>query len=167
MTDEVRAVADAIRSALPRQEEWQMQNSVPGPYRGPAPAQSPASYRDFLAIANGLICGPLVVFDAATVPKMQFYADTAEGAPVKLRADEWFCAGTVNDEPWFLHRADESVWTFPDTGVAWWMSDRFEHAAPSLERFLLDIAWGPGYPTLTGATNDDQWWELLQEIGRV
>jgi hypothetical protein len=167
MSPEVGEVADAIRTVLPRQQEWLMMNAVPAPHRGAAPDGAPRSYADFLAVADGLICGPLVLFDAATVSGMQFYAETAPDAPVQLSEKEWFCAGTVNDEPWFIHRTDETVWTFPDTGVTWWMSDRFARRSAGLEEFFLAVICGPEYPSLTGAEEGDQWWELLEEIGRV
>jgi hypothetical protein len=47
------------------------------------------------------------------------------------------------------------------------MSSRFEKVSDDLEAFLTDVVWGPRYPSLTGASDDDQWYELLQEIGRV
>jgi hypothetical protein len=98
---------------------------------------------------------------------MQSYVDLPEGTAVGLSPADWFCAGTVNDEPWFIRRIDGFIWLFPDTGVIWWMSSRFEKVSDDLEAFLTDVVWGPRYPSLTGASDDDQWYELLQEIGRV
>ncbi|SNT00017.1 hypothetical protein SAMN05421812_102690 [Asanoa hainanensis] len=167
ISSEVGAVVETIRSSLPLEREWRMMNSMPGPARPPAPPDVPAAYLDFLAVADGFICGPVVLFDSATVPTMQFYADHQEDAPVRLTPETWFCAGTVNDEPWFIDRTDETVWGFPDTGVTWWMSDRFDQLAPSLERFFLGVVCGPAYLTLTAAEEGDQWCELLRRLGRL
>ncbi|WP_341719574.1 hypothetical protein QQG74_07575 [Micromonospora sp. FIMYZ51] len=66
-----------------------------------------------------------------------------------------------------LDRADETVWTFPDTGVPWSMSSRFEQFSSSLEDFFLEGVAGRSYLTLNGAFEGDQWWRLLNRIGRI
>jgi hypothetical protein len=169
ISSEAGAVAEAIRASLPLEREWQMMNSLPAPHMGaPAVAGAPMSYLEFLEkVADGLICGPVVMFDAKTVPTMQFYAEKPEGSSLQLNPDDWFCVGVISDEPWFVRRSDESVWTFPDTAVTWWMSERFEQAASSIEPFFLGTICGPAYSTLTGAMEGDQWWQLLTRIGRV
>jgi hypothetical protein len=165
---DVSAVAEAIRSSLPLEREWLSMNSMPRPRpRPPAATDMPAEYAEFLAVADGFICGPVVMFDSTTGPQMQFYGYGRDDAAVRLTPERWFCAGVVSDEPWFVDRADGTVWGFPDTGVEWWMSDRFEQIAPSVERFFLDVVCGSSYPALTGAVEGDQWWRLLSRLGRV
>ena len=165
---DVAALAATIRATLPLENEWHIFNDMPAPYPGPPVVDgAPRSYLEFLAAADGFVCGPVVMFNARLVPTIQFLAGSPEGVPVQIDRTEWFCAGVVNDEPWFIRRSDESVWHFPDTGVIYWMSDRFEQVAPSLERFFLDVVCGPGYVILTGAVEHGHWWEVLSYLGRV
>lgn len=162
----VRAVADA-RSSLEDEREWAMMNFIPmGTGRSPG-VESPREYLDFLRIADGGIFGQIVVFDAETVGRMQFYADEVDGAPVPLGRGIWFCFGKVNEDPVFLDRRDGSVWGFPERGVTWWQSDTFEQFADNLGEFLETYVLGLGYAALTGATQDEQWRRLLAHIGRA
>ncbi len=99
---------------------------------------------------------------------MQFYTEPPEGSAIPLNREDWYCVGVISDEPWFIKRADGSVWTFPDAGVTWWMSDRFEQVDTSLENFFfLNEVCGPSYLRLTGALRGDQWWQLLGSLGRL
>jgi hypothetical protein len=61
-----------------------MMNSMPGPRpRPPAATDLPAEYAELLAVADGFICGPVVMFDATTGPQMQFCADGRDDAAVQ------------------------------------------------------------------------------------
>jgi hypothetical protein len=168
ISQEVVGVVEAIRAALPLEREWSMMNSMPAPSTATsAVIGAPAAYMEFLDVADGFICGPVVLFDSRTVAEMQFYAETPEGSAIPLNQEDWYCVGVVSDEPWFMRRSDESVWTFPDAGVTWWKSDQFEQADTSLEGFFLRAVCGPSYVSLTGASRGDQWWQLLSRLGRV
>ncbi|GHJ15889.1 hypothetical protein [Micromonospora sp. AKA38] len=162
-------LVERIRPLLTTESEWRMMNSLPLPKSdgGAVLPGVPSSYLEMLKIADGFICGPVVMFDSSTVISMQFYAENPEGSSARLTKEEWFCAGVVSDEPWFINRLDESIWLFPDTGVEWWMSEQFEEAAPSLKEFLVDVVCGPRYVSLTGAQEGDQWWRLLERVGRI
>jgi hypothetical protein len=167
-SSELVAVVEAIRAALPLDPEWAMMNALSSPLEDASDVgDAPASYLNLLQVADGFICGPVVLFDSRTVASMQFYSDPVEGSTVPINKEDWYCVGVINDEPWFVNRSDESVWTFPDAGVVWWMSDRFERAAPSIEDFFLNVVCGPSYPSLTSAEAGDQWWNLLAHLGRV
>jgi hypothetical protein len=144
-----------------------MMNSVPEGTSIPAGMQAPAEYLELLEVVNGGIFGRIVIFDAKTVKKMQFYADGIEDAPVRLGRDNWFCLGKVNDDPIFLDRKNGSVWGFPDRGVFWWQSDAFDCWAGGVGDFILKYALGPGYRSVSNAPEDDQWWRLLRRIDRV
>ncbi|MEV4665691.1 hypothetical protein AB0J85_27550 [Micromonospora echinofusca] len=168
ISPEVVSVVEAIRAALPSEREWSMMNSMPAPSRATsAIADAPASYLELLEATDGFICGPVVLFDSKTVTSMQFYAEAIEGSAIPLNQEDWYCVGVISDEPWFIKRSDESVWVFPDAGVTWWMSDRFEQADTSLANFFLHAVCGPSYLTLTGASRGDQWWQLLRHLGRL
>ena len=156
-----RAISDA-RAALPSDPEWSMMNSLPPAAAGPI--DGPADYVDLLRTSDGPICGDIVVFSASSVGRSQIYADPQEGVPVRLDRDTWFCFGKVNEDPLFLSRADNTVWGFPDRGILWWQSDRFEQYADDLDQFVLDYAFGGGYLSLA---EDGQWARLLRHIGRV
>jgi hypothetical protein len=66
-----------------------------------------------------------------------------------------------------MSKEDGAVWGFPDTGVLWWQSNLFERYSDSLDAFLEKYAFGDGCQTLSGVAEDDQWWRLLQRIGRI
>jgi hypothetical protein len=167
ISPEVQRLLSDAREAVQLEPEWSMMNSVPEGVRVPAGTEGPTEYLELLEIANGGIFGRVVVFDAKTVAKMQFYADDTEGAPVRLGRDNWFCLGKVNDDPVFVNRKDGSVWGFPDRGVIWWQSDAFERWAGSVGDFILEYALGPAYRYASSAPEEDQWWRLLRHIGRV
>lgn len=167
ISPEVPRLLSMAREAVQLEPEWSMMNSVPAGGRLPVGMEGPSEYLELLGIVNGGIFGRVVIFDAKTVAKMQFYADETEGAPVHLGRDNWFCLGKVNDDPVFVNRADGSVWGFPDRGVIWWQSDVFECWAESVGDFILNSALGGGYRHVTGALEDDQWWRLLRRIGRA
>lgn len=156
------------RTTLPQNSEWSMMNSIPEGAPGRVlPADCPSGYSEFLQAANGVILGRLVVFDAKTVGKMQFLADPVEGVSIRLNRDEWFSFGKVNEDPLFIRRVDNTIWGFPDMGVIWWQSDRFERLADDLDSFLVSVGFGDGYLSLAGADDTDQWWRLLQQLGTV
>lgn len=142
------ATAD-LRAALPQNPEWSMLNAA-GAASG-RPFEEPVDYADLLQIADGLICGKVVMFSADSVGRSQILAEGQEGVPVQLGRDTWFCVSKVNEDPLLLNRVDGSVWGFPDMGILWWQSARFERIADDLDRFLLDQVFGGGYLTLTGS----------------
>ncbi|MCX4550136.1 hypothetical protein [Streptomyces sp. NBC_01500] len=144
-----------------------MLNDVPEGYAGPLPTEVPTSYKDFLRKCNGAVFGRLVLFDAEVVAGSQFYADPQEGTPVQLNRSDWFCFGKADEDPLFLERATGAVRGFPDTGIVWWQSERFEKLGDSLDSFLLDRAFGAGYREFTGAGTEDTWATVLQRLGRV
>lgn len=157
-----------LRAAISTRSEWRMMNSLPaGARRGELGSGLPASYRDFLEVANGATCGDVTVFGASAVEGMQFYADPVPGAAVVLGRDEWFCCGVIADEPFFVNRANEEVWYFPDAGVEWWKSSSFERGAEDFTSFFLWWVAGPGYVRLSVTRRDDQWADLLGHLGRL
>ncbi|MFJ7967102.1 hypothetical protein [Streptomyces sp. NPDC096324] len=167
ISPEVAQILSVAREAVRLEPEWSMMNSVPEGGRVPLGTEGPIEYLEFLTIANGGIFGRVVIFDAKTVGKMQFYADEAEGVPIHLGRNEWFCLGKVNDDPVFVKRSDGSVWGFRDEGVIWWQSDAFECWAESVGDFVLDCALGADYRRVAGVSESDQWWRLLGRIGRT
>ncbi|WP_405984684.1 hypothetical protein [Streptomyces sp. NBC_00872] len=163
---ELRQAFAVARDAVRLEPEWAMMNSIPEGVRGgPGAEEVPGDYLEFLSVANGAIFGRIVIFDAATIGEMQFYADETEGAPVRLGRESWFCFGKVNDDPLFISRRDGSVWGFPDMGIIWWQSDIFERLAGDLDEFLLRCVFGRGYLSVSGASEGDQWWRLLTHTG--
>lgn len=130
-------------------------------------AALPASFREFLTMADGATCGDVTVFGTATVDGMQFHADSIAGAPITLGREEWFCPGVISDEPFFINRSTGAVWYFPDTGVDWWMSSAFEKAADDFTTFFLQWVTGPAYIRLSATGPEDQWAELLRHAGRL
>lgn len=167
ISSELQQAVETARESVQLEREWSMMNSVPEGASGSTGTEAPAGYLELLPVANGGIFGRIVVFDAKTVGKMQFYADETEGAPVHLGRDSWFCFGKVNEDPLFIDRKDGSVWGFPDMGIIWWQSDVFENLADSLDAFLVEYVFGPGYRSLSGAPDDDQWWRLLMCMERA
>jgi hypothetical protein len=145
-----------------------MLNALPaGAPSAAVDATLPASYREFLTLADGATCGDVTIFGSATVDSMQFHADPIAGAAVPLGRERWFCPGVISDEPFFINRSTEAVWYFPDTGVEWWMSPTFEKAADDFATFFLEWVTGPQYLRLSATGPEDQWAELLSHTDRV
>jgi hypothetical protein len=168
ISSELRRLIAAARSALLQDSEWSMMNSLPEGASGYSlPATYPTDYSEFLQVANGVILGRIVVFGASIIEKMQFYADPVAGVPVQLNRDEWFSFGKVNEDPMFIRRSDNTIWGFPDMGVIWWQSDRFERFAENLDAFISHYAFGPDYLPFTGANSSDQWWRFLRQLDRA
>ncbi|WP_427923936.1 hypothetical protein [Streptomyces sp. cg40] len=164
ISSELRQAVIVARATVQLEREWSMMNSIPEGAAAPSGMEAPAEYLELLPAANGGIFGRIVVFDAKTVGKMQFYADETQGAPVPLGHESWFCFGKVNEDPLFINQKDGSVWGFPDTGIIWWQSDTFERLADNLNGFLMEYAFGHGYRSLSDAPEDDQWWRLLMRM---
>lgn len=162
----LRELIEAARATLPEVEDWEMLNSLPRPASRPPAIEAPADYIELLQITDGLGCGRIVVFDAKFVARSQFYTEVPVDAPVDLNPTDWFCFGTNSDEPLLIQRATGAVHGFPDTGVEWARSDRFEQFAPSLDEFLTDHVFGPGYPALAGV-DDDEWSQVLRRLRRL
>lgn len=168
ISPELRRLIAAARPVLLQDSEWSMMNSIPEGASGRSLlAAWPGDYSEFLQVANGAILGRIVVFGASAIEKMQFYADPIEGVPVQLNHDEWFSFGKVNEDPLFIRRSDNTIWGFPDVGVVWWQSDRFELCADDLDAFILNYAFGPDYLSFASTDNRDQWWRFLRQLDRV
>ena len=168
ISSELRHLMAAARPVLLQDSEWSMMNSIPEGASGQSLAATfPGDYSEFLQVANGAILGWIVVFNASGAERMQFFADPIEGSPVQLNRDDWFSFGKVNDDPLFIRRSDSSIWGFPETGVLWWQSDRFECFSDRLEEFLLKYALGSDYLEFTSSGNSDQWWRFLRQLGRA
>ncbi|MFI2432433.1 hypothetical protein [Streptomyces sp. NPDC018693] len=168
-SDRLDALVAAARPLLAEDLDLGMMNSVPEGYGGPwpLPEELPAVYADFLARADGGIFGAVVLFGAKYAPRSQFYADSVEGGPVRLGREEWFCAGKIDEHPFFLHRATGEVWGFPDIGTIWWQSERFDRLGGDLTGFLLDKVFGPAYLALSGEGPDEPWPTVLRRLGRI
>ncbi|MFE0421928.1 hypothetical protein [Streptomyces sp. NPDC058953] len=164
---EVRRLLDTARALLPRETEWSMMNSVPAGHTGRLDPSLPETYREYLGVVDGGIFSAVVLHDAGYAARSQFLADTVDGAPVTLGQQDWFCFGKINEDPLFLRRADGTVWGFPDQGVIWWQSDVFEQWGDDLNAFLRDTVFGSGYRTISGTEDEDPWWQVLREMGRV
>lgn len=162
----LRELIESARAVLPEDGEWQMMNAMPRREPRPLTIPVPEDYAELLRVSDGLGCGCVTVFDGNYVARSQIYADPIEGVPITLEPDAWFCFGTVVDDPLLIDRRTGAVHHFPDTGVVWWMSDRFEQIAADLDGFLTEHVFGPGYPALTGI-GDDQWCRLLRRLGRL
>jgi hypothetical protein len=166
ISSELQDLITSARTLLPEQDEWRMMNSIPAGTSKPSPVEAPADYGELLTFADGLGCGNVVVFGTKWVARNQVYAEHRDGVPIELNPVEWFCFGKVNEDPLFINRKTSEVYWFPDTGVIWWMSDRFEQISANLGEFLLDQVFGPGYPALSGV-DDDQWCEVLRRLHRL
>ncbi|WP_020389181.1 hypothetical protein [Kribbella catacumbae] len=157
-----------LRDQQAGREEWRMLNALPAGAQADAIGDAlPGSFREFLTVADGATCGDVTVFGSATVDQMQFHADPITGAAITLGREEWFCAGVISDEPFFINRSTGAVWYFPDTGVAWWMSSAFEKAADDFTTFFLQWVAGREYVRLSATGPEDQWAELLRYAGRL
>ena len=137
----------------------------PGLSPGAGPGDLPAGLRALLEITNGPACGSALVFRAERVPDKQFYlADDLDGGP-----EAWLCFGNVIDRPLLLRRDTGGVWWYPDTGVEYWRSDRFESLAPTVPAFADHYLFGEGYATLR--PGGDRWYEFLRRhsvaLGKV
>ncbi|WP_432155435.1 hypothetical protein [Streptomyces sp. bgisy153] len=168
ISEEVRNLLTAARDLLPQEMEWEMMNQVPRGCDTKALAPSiPAAYQDFLRDADGAIFGLIALFSAKEAPKSQFYAEGTPDASVPLRREEWFCIGKVSDDPLFMRREDGTIWGFPDRGVIWWQSGDFEQWGETMDSFLLECVFGPGYSRVSGAGSTDSWWQVLRALERV
>jgi len=99
---------------------------------------------------------------------MQFYLSAAASCYEEesgFSEKKWYCIGKVVDDPLFLRRDTGEVWYFPDTGVPWQDSDRFEVAARTLSEFVEQFLFGPRYATL--CPRDEAWLSVLREVGLI
>ena len=168
ISPELGQLLSVARTVLLQDSEWSTMNSIPEAASvRTLPAAGPVDYLEFLRTADGSIFGRISVFDARNIGKMQFYADPVEGVPVQLNREEWFSFGKVNEDPLFIRRDDNSIWGFPDAGVIWWQSDRFERFADDLESFLTCYVFGDRYLSFVQGDNNDQWWRFLRQLGRI
>jgi hypothetical protein len=167
ISPELSRLIAAARPVLLQDSEWSMMNLLPEGASGLLPATCPADYSEFLQVADGAILGRIVVFGANIIEKMQCFADPVAGVPVQLNRDEWFSFGKVNEDPMFIRRSDNTIWGFPDMGVIWWQSDRFECFADDLDTFISNYAFGSDYLPFTGANRTDQWWRFLRQLDKV
>ena len=138
-----------VRAALREHDDSARYGSIPPGLTGEAP-DVPESYLDFMRVANGAFCGAIVLFGYPTVSEMQYYVETAaEYYPdsVGASATDWYCVGTVVDDPYLLNRRTAEVWHFPDVGLPWTFGGRFERLAESIEEFVLRYAMGDRYST--------------------
>jgi hypothetical protein len=162
----LRELIESARALLPEEEEWEMMNSMPKRAPKPLTIDVPDDYRELLTVSDGLGCGPITVFSSKYAAKNQSYTEPIEGAAVALDPETWFCFGTIDEDPLLIERATGAVHGFPDTGVIWWQSQRFEQYASSLDEFLTEHVFGPGYPALV-RIDDDQWCQFLRRLGRL
>jgi hypothetical protein len=166
ITRELADVLARAQAALPAELDWQILNSIPPGAARPEVAGAPAEYVEFLRLHDGAIMGAVVILDTKFAGEAQSLIADGKAA-VPLGNDGWFCVGKVGDHPVVVHRADGTVWTFPDMDTAWWESGEFRQVADSLGGFILEYGLGPGYRSLANVAPDDQWQRLLQRIGRV
>lgn len=143
-----------------------MMNSMPRREPQRLTLDVPEDYSELLRVTDGIGAGPVTVFSSKFVAQNQTYTEPIQGAATVLDPETWFCFGTVDSDPLLIDRKTGAVHGFPDTGVTWWQSSRFEQYAPDLDTFLAEHVFGPEYPNLVGET-DDQWCHLLRRLGRL
>ncbi|MFR9794763.1 hypothetical protein ACL02U_02515 [Streptomyces sp. MS06] len=164
ITGEFRQTLARVREAIHSSEEWSIFNSVPpGVSRRPE-LDAPEEYLDFLLAADGAVMGAVVVLDKRFAEKSQALISPGM-VEVPEDPDNWFVVGKVNENPVLVNRPDGSIWTYPDMLSSWWASRRFERVADSLAEFVLEYGLGSCYLRITGATESDQWWQLLRQLG--
>lgn len=143
-----------------------MMNHVSAGTAKPPPVKVPADFAELLTFADGMGCGNVVIFGTRWLDSNQVYAEHRDGVPIELNPVEWFCFGKTGEDPLFIERETGAVHWFPDMGIIWWMSDRFERISANLGEFLLDHVFGPGYPALSGV-DEDSWSQVLGRLGRL
>ncbi|MFJ8200155.1 hypothetical protein [Streptomyces sp. NPDC096152] len=162
--DRLSAAVELVKRVMSQRDEWEIQNRVgDGLSTATFTDSCPDDFVQAARVVDGGNFGVLTVFALREAADFQFYADQVEGGPVRLGRDEWFCCGLISDEPFFIKKADGSVWTFPDTGVEWWMSSDFRRSAAGFISFMLEFAFGSGYREITPLGENDQWLQLLNE----
>jgi hypothetical protein len=98
---------------------------------------------------------------------MQYYVETAaEYYPdsIGASAGDWYCVGTVVEDPYLLNRRTGEVWHFPNVGVDWTFAGRFERLAGSIEEFVLRYAMGDRYSTQS-SWEASPWLATLRRLG--
>ena len=154
-----------VRAALRERDDSARYGSIPPGLTGEVGPDVPESYLDFLRVANGAYCGAIVLFGYPTVSDMQYYVETAtEYYPDEVDAPDWYCVGTVVDDPYLLHRRTGEVWHFPDIGVPWTFAGRFERLAESIDEFILRYAMGDQYST-QASWEASPWLATLRRLG--
>ncbi|WP_203903828.1 hypothetical protein [Virgisporangium aliadipatigenens] len=124
------------------------------------PADLPAGLRAAFEVTNGATAGVLTMIKVSGLEKAQsVYRDVAEFVDEPSR---WLTVGaqlrTRGAEP--RHRRAVVV---PDTGVAWYESDRFEELAPDVATLFTDIVFTERYLEL--APEPGEWYDLLGDLG--
>ncbi|KWW98056.1 hypothetical protein C3Y87_14535 [Carbonactinospora thermoautotrophica] len=159
----LKETIEAVRAALAEVEDSVILGRFPAGCSDPtALADVPEGLRELLRITDGPRCGVVVLFPAADLPRHQYYCDEVEGGQ-----EAWLCFGVVADEPLMLQRATGQVWWFPDTGVAWYDSDRFECLAKDVATFFTEHVLGEGYARLAPSGAEDEWYGFLRDHGFV
>jgi hypothetical protein len=156
-----------VRAALLERADSARYGSITPGLTGEVGPDVPESYLNFLRVANGAFCGAIVLFGYPTVSDMQWYVETAAEyyrESVGASANEWYCVGTVVEDPYLLSRRTGEVWHFPDVGLPWTFAGRFERLAGSIEEFVLRYAMGDRYATQS-SWEASPWLATLRRLG--
>jgi hypothetical protein len=119
---------------------------------------TPASYAEFLRLADGAECGAggeVRLWSVAREAREQRTAAFLPGG-----ADRWYAIGDVLQNPVFVERATGRIWWFADFAIEWHTDEElssFTKAADDLTRFLDGVVIGPAYATTIAGTADDPW----------
>jgi hypothetical protein len=156
-----------VRAALRERDDSARYASIAAGLTGEVDPDVPESYLNFLRVANGVYCGAIVLFGYPAVTEMQYYVETAaEYYPdsVGASAEDWYCVGTVIEDPYLLNRRTGEVWHFPHVGVPWTFAGRFERLAHSIDEFVLRYAMGDRYST-QASWEASPWLATLRALG--
>ena len=121
-------------------------------------AELPECLRELLKITDGARAGEVALYKAATISQGQHYCDGLDGGRTK-----WLCFAINLDYPLFIERATGAVWWIPEMNLEYFfMSDRFERLADSVEDFFAEYIFGEGYRRLTDSGESDPWYRFLR-----
>lgn len=115
-----------------------------------------ATYYEFLSEANGARCGSIDLWSAEEIPGKQFMTVALPGG-----GDRWLSIGQVVYEPLVIDRKTGDVAIFqqgPPMGLP-------GAEQGDLDRFLDESVFGPRYAEIIPDSHDEEWFQILQELG--
>jgi hypothetical protein len=166
LSTDLQATIERVRSTLEARPDGYTLGEFPaGLLPGTGPGDLPSGLRNVLETTDGPRGGLVTIFPAGDVAENQYYIeDHPDTYKAVANPDDYLCFGARNYEPLLVHRGTGEVWWFPDTGIPWYQSNRFERLAPDVATFVGDYLLGDGYRQMSPLP-DDHWYAFLRDLG--
>ena len=154
MDSQLKARMETVRRALAAHEE-----PAPGFLAPPAehlsfPKEVPPGYQEFLRLADGAVCGVVILYESDELLRKQGPAKELPGG-----RQRWFCIGDVDNKPLIMDNRINAVHLIDP-------EEKFDpdESLGDVEYFLLTYVFGDNYSEFVYDPADDPWYMLLQGL---